>query len=89
MKKKRKYTYPELHDKEWLNRKYWEEELSTYKIADVLGCTGQAVYDALKEFDIPRRTISESKKGDKHPLYGKESYFKGKRHTDAAKKAMA
>lgn len=89
MKKKRGYTYPELHDKGWLNEKYWREELSTYKIATILGCSGQAVFDALKEFGIPRRSISESKKGDKHPLFGKESLFKGKTHTNTAKRKMS
>lgn len=87
--KKRKYTYPELHDREWLNEKYWREELSSNKIAAILGCTGQAVYDALKEFNIPRRTISEANTGDKHHLFGKESYFKGKTHTDEAKRMMS
>ena len=63
--------YPLLDDKAWLYQKYWGEELSIHKIAQIVGCSDHAVWCALLRFYIPRRTYSESVKGEKHPLYGK------------------
>lgn len=36
-----------------------------------------------------KKKMSVAKKGEKNPMYGKESWFKGKRHTDEAKKKMS
>lgn len=55
--------YPELNDREWLNQKYWSENLNPFEIGDILGCNHKTVRRALKRADIRMRTISEAKKG--------------------------
>ena len=47
--------YEDLKDKEWLRRKYEDEELSCRGVADVVGCLCQSVWKALKLHKIPRR----------------------------------
>lgn len=54
-------------DKPWrdegkLREMYVERRLSAYEIADELGCGATAVYTALDDFGIARRSTSESKK---------------------------
>lgn len=51
-----------LHNKEWLERKYWTEGLSTVQIGLILGCSYASVNWALRKFSIPIRTISEGKR---------------------------
>ena len=52
--------YPELQDRDWLFRKYWMEELSTFNIAEELGCCPQVVGKAMRRLNIPRRPRSEA-----------------------------
>jgi hypothetical protein len=49
-------------DEDRLRKMYVEKRLSAYKIADELGCGATAVYEALRDFGIERRSTSESKK---------------------------
>ncbi|MEA1998134.1 MAG: NUMOD3 domain-containing DNA-binding protein [Euryarchaeota archaeon] len=51
--------YPKLWDKEWLKRKYLDEWLSGREIAEEIGCNPASVNDALKRYEIPRRTPGE------------------------------
>jgi|GEM_PF-5584161 len=47
--------YAQYRNKEWLLEQYVKKELSTYEIADGIGCCFQTVCEWLDEFDIPRR----------------------------------
>lgn len=52
--------YPQLHDEAWLKDRYVVRSMSAQAIADEIGdgCTKFAVYNALKKFNIPKRTHS-------------------------------
>jgi len=69
-RKKGESAYPELNDKEWLNSKYWGEEISAYDIADIVGCSPTAVYNSLNKQNIRIRTRDESQLGEKNHNYG-------------------
>ena len=43
------------HDKERLREKYVDEELSTYKIAELWDCSQEGIIDAMKRHGIDRR----------------------------------
>lgn len=45
----------QLHDRNWLKRKYETERLSTVQIAELLGCTPRVVVDGLRRFGILSR----------------------------------
>jgi len=49
--------------KEELYDLYWNQELSTPKIAAQLGCTGTTVRKYMGRFGIPRRSIADATKG--------------------------
>jgi len=49
-------------DKEKLQELYVEKRLGSNEIADRLGCGQTAILDALKDFNIQTRSLSESKK---------------------------
>ena len=70
-REKGKSIFWQLNDREWLYQKYWIEELSSTEIAKIVGCASSAVLRALRRLGIPRRTLSETKKGELHPLWGK------------------
>lgn len=55
--------YPQLDDKEWLEKRYFLEFLSLPQIANIIECTHGAVWQAFIRLGIKRRTISEAKKG--------------------------
>ena len=59
--------------KDFLEWKYSVERLSTREIAKLIGCSGMEILYYLKKYNIPRRTISEANKGEKHPFYGRVS----------------
>jgi len=63
--------FPWERRKEILFNLYINKRMSIYKIAKAIGLGKTQVHVLLCEFEIPRRTISESKKGELHPLYGK------------------
>ena len=60
-------------DKEWLERKYIDERLSTVEIGKICGRDKSSIGNWLKRFDIPCRSSSEINKG-KH--YSSNTEFK-------------
>lgn len=48
-------------NKEELNRLYWEKRLSLSHIAKQLSCSPATILERMKEFGIPRRTLSQSR----------------------------
>lgn len=46
-------------NRNWLNRKYWEEKLSTAQIAELCHCSKTPIRYWLKKFNIPIRSCSE------------------------------
>jgi len=77
-------------------------ELSTTQIAKECEVVQSTIWCWLKKFNIKRRTISESKKGEKHPMYGKKGEnnplygrtgekhpMYGKHRNDATKKKIS
>lgn len=54
-----KSRFPELSDRCWLARKYTDERLTMYDIAELLGCSGASVYLALRRHEIPARSGTE------------------------------
>lgn len=59
--------YKMLHDEQWLRQKYLEEKLSYVEIGSIIGCTNANVMYAIKELNIPRRSISEAQILQKRP----------------------
>lgn len=68
----RKAIYPELHDRDWLYRKYWLEKKSQGEIAKELGCSQSAVCLALKKLGIPSRSLKQIWIDYGHPCKGKK-----------------
>lgn len=46
-------------DNEWLHQKYYVENLSTYQIAEIAGCSRETIRNHMKQFGIKRRTYKE------------------------------
>lgn len=56
-----KSKYELLNDEGWLRQKYVEEQRSTPEIAKIVGAKGASiVWEALRRFGIPRRSISDA-----------------------------
>lgn len=49
-------------DKDWLEQKYLVDNLSTHKIAKLLGCGSKTISLRLHEYNIPVRTIDDAVK---------------------------
>lgn len=64
---KNRCKYMLLSLKEELNDAYWNKKHSSCEIAQMIGCTPEAVIRALRKFDIPRRTRSEARRLQKMP----------------------
>lgn len=47
-----------LHDSEYLNRRYWEDDLSMAEVAGEIGCSQTAVRDSLIKYGIGTKSIS-------------------------------
>ena len=62
-------------NKKWLQQKYIVEKKSTYKIADILNCDHETIRRWLKTLNIPRRTLSEAKMGNKDAYRPLEERF--------------
>lgn len=77
--------YFELNNKEWLEEEYLVKKLSARQIAEIVGCASSTVREALKRVGIKSRTISESKKGEMNPRFGKHGYMYGKHHSKETK----
>lgn len=76
-------------DKNWLYQKYIVEELSANDIAKIVNRDPKRVWEWLKDYDIetrPRGTGWEN--NIEFWLEGKESPFKGKKHTKKFKEEM-
>lgn len=69
-----KKKYSELDNHDFLYQKYHEEDLSIIEIAALIGCCGDAVWRALKKFEITIRSPSDAHKG-------KHAYWLGKHHS--------
>ena len=54
---------------QWLRQQYWDEKKSVREMAKMLGSNYSTVLTWMRRFGIPRRTISESRKGDDHSLW--------------------
>lgn len=54
--------YPQLNNREWLYKKYWERGLSEYQIAEIVGCVRSTVGRHMNKLGITKRTDSESRK---------------------------
>jgi hypothetical protein len=67
--KREGYVYPELHDANWMRKRYLDEKLTCKAISDILGCNRCSVGDALKEHHIKRRTLSEEKMRERNPIF--------------------
>lgn len=79
--------YSPLNNYDWLYEKYWAEGKSTYKIADIVGCSSHVtVFRALRRLSIPTRSSSEVTKGKNNPNYGKHWSEKTKQKVSDALK---
>lgn len=58
--------FPLLFNRNWMLQKYSIDKLSSYEIADLIGCTQGLVLINLKRMNIQRRHNSEIKKGTHH-----------------------
>lgn len=47
-------------NKDWLEKKYWDELKSTHDIAEQCGCSNSTIRRWMEQFDIPRRSRSEA-----------------------------
>jgi len=56
-----------FRNREWLYKKYWEEELNLRQIAEICGVCKCTIKFWFNKFDILRRSGSESKMGKKNP----------------------
>lgn len=75
--------YPLLNNKEWLEQKYLNEQLSTIEIAEIIGCHKTSVSKSLNKFNIQTRTNSECHlilpaKKSKYKLLNNKKWLKTK-----------
>lgn len=63
--------YKNILTKQYLKRKYSIEELSTLKIANIVGCSDETIRRYLKKYNIYIRNYSEAQKGERAYWYGK------------------
>jgi len=61
--------YKNILTKKFLLKEYSKNKKSLSQIAKQIGCDKKVVYNYLKLHNIPRRTKSETKKGNKNPNY--------------------
>ncbi len=52
-----------LHNEEWLRHHYLDLDMNAAELGRMLGCSRNSVHWALEKFGLPRRTLSEAKKG--------------------------
>ncbi len=73
---RKKVGLDEYRNKEWLNKKYWDEKKSFEKIAKEIGVTASWVQKWMGKFNIPRRTEDYGKvgRGDKNPRWKGGNY---------------
>ena len=96
MSKKMSKKYPLLYDKTWLEQKYIKDGLCFREIAEIIGCCITGVDNALRHFNIPRRSLSDVHKGrlseDAKRQHNERmkgnTYRLGILHSDETKKVM-
>lgn len=57
--------HPELYDKEWLQQKYIEEELSMERVGQLIGASGSVVHSALRRYDIYSHSVAFRSEGSR------------------------
>ena len=74
--------------KERLQELYWEQGLSCRQIGEMFGTSDHTVWNYLERYEIPRRSLSEAKKGigKGHPCYCDRT---GKHHTQETRAKMS
>jgi len=68
-----------LRNESWLRQKSRCEKQTLLQIAKIVGCSGGAVWGALRKFDIPPTSPGAHKKGKKLPRETREKMAKAKR----------
>jgi len=63
------------HNKDWLRKKYWDEELSTLKIAKLCNVTHEPIRIWMIKFNIPRRSKKENSKIQKELWQNPDSKY--------------
>lgn len=78
--------------KEELERLYLKEKLNSYEIGRRMSCSYVTVIRYLHLYSIPIRKpldwIKPFPSGQAHPNYGKQGFFKGRHHTEEARKKI-
>ena len=59
--RKQSRTHHQLWDKEWMEQKYINEQLSAADIAAIVGCHRSSIHWALHSIGIPVRSVAEAK----------------------------
>lgn len=47
-------------DPSWLEAKYWDEKLSAADMSELAGCSDETILRYMRQFDIPRRDMSDA-----------------------------
>ncbi len=84
---KYKTKYIDILTESFLVEEYIKNQKSTSKIAKELVCSHTTISKYLIKYNIPIRTLSETKKAKNHPLFGKEN--KWGHHTEEVKQIMS
>ncbi|GAJ18994.1 unnamed protein product [marine sediment metagenome] len=82
----------EYKEKEWLEQKYWEEGLSTYKISSICSTCPSQIFRWLQKHGIKTRSRSEAEMGKRNHMHdktGERNPFYGKHHSQEAIKKMS
>jgi len=86
---RRNETY---RDPKWLRQKYWDEGLSQHQIAKLVGVSQGVIFDWMKRFAIPGRTLLEAaKRGEESTAWkgGRRKRVDGYIHIYAPDNPMA
>ena len=75
--------------KDWLEKKYTEEGLSTYEIAKIVDRDPKRVYEWLKDYDIPIRNRAETLLKNSWWALGYDSALKGNHLSEETKKKIS
>jgi len=70
------------NDKQWIHNQYWNERKSIREISDECNVSQSTIFSYMKKFKIPRRTMTEAKKGQ-------IPWIKGKNHSKESKRKMS
>jgi len=81
--RRKSFKHKALNDKDWLQGKYLDEQLSTRAIAEIVGCSMGTVLNALKRHEIDSRDSAEAKallplESKKYPLLNDKQWLRQK-----------